>query len=81
MKKTTKTAPLDEDAHKYLKRLQLILYDKYGIDIQIKDLITLIINDENIKNAENFAKKIVEKEKGNNVFIADTDVNVLKLVE
>lgn len=75
MKKTTKTALLSEETHKYLKRLQSILYDRYDIDIQIRELIARIINDENIRDAENFAKKIAEKEK-----IADTDTNILKLI-
>ncbi len=80
MKKTTKTAPLSDDTHKYLKRLQSILYDRYDIDIQIKELISYIINDENIGDAEDFAKKIAEKEKGNNIIVDSNEANILTLV-
>lgn len=80
MKKTTKTAPLSDDTHKYLKRLQSILYDRYDINLQMKELIAYIINDENIGDAENLAKKIAEKEKSNNIFTEGTETNVLKLI-
>lgn len=80
MKKTTKTAPLSDDTHKYLKRLQSILYDRYDINLQMKELIAYIINDENIGDAENLAKKIAEKEKSNNIFMEGAETKVLKLI-
>lgn len=56
----TKTAPLTDDTHKYLKWLQAVLYNKYDIDMHIRDIIDCIVKDDNIRDAENVAKKIAK---------------------
>lgn len=57
----TKTAVLNDDTHKYLKRVQSILYDKYNIEMYLPDIISHIIQDDAIKDADNMVKKIVKK--------------------
>ncbi len=58
---TTKTAVLNEDAHKYLKRVQSILYDKYNVEMYLPDIISHIIQDDAIKDADNMVKKIIKR--------------------
>ena len=57
----TKTAVLNEDAHKYLKRVQSILYDKYNVEMYLPDIISHIIQDDAVKDAESMVKRIIKR--------------------
>ncbi len=74
----TKTAVLNEDSHKYLKRVQSILYDKYNVEMHLPDIISHIIQDEAIKDADNMVKKIVDKK---NSFKNDFEYGNEKIAE
>lgn len=70
-KKATKTAPLTDDTHKYLKWLQAILYNRYNIDMQIRDILDHIVKNDDIKDAEKVARDIagIDVEKGDIIII------------
>ena len=56
----TKTIPLNDDVHKYLKKVQSILYDEYDIEIRLQDILGHIINDKIVGDSRTVAKMIVE---------------------
>lgn len=56
----TKTAPLTDNTHRYLKWLQAILYNKYNMNVHIRDILDYIIRDDDIKDVERVAKRIAE---------------------
>ncbi len=49
---------MTDDTHKYLKWLQAILYNKYDMDIHIRDILDYIVKDGDIKDVECIAKRI-----------------------
>lgn len=56
----TKTIPLDGNVHKYLKKVQSILYHEYNIEIRLQDILTYIINDKIVGSAHKAAKMVFE---------------------
>ena len=56
----TKTIPLDENVHKYLKNVQLILYQEYNIEMRLQDILTYIINEKSVGDVNKVAKRIFE---------------------
>lgn len=56
----TKTIPLDENVHKYLKKVQLILYQEYNIEMRLQDILTYIINEKTVGDVNKVAKRIFE---------------------
>jgi len=56
----TKTIPLNDDVHKFLKKVQSILYDKYDIEMRLQDILTYIINDEILGDSHKVAQRIFE---------------------
>ena len=57
----TKTIPLNEDVHKYLKKIQSILYHEYNIEMRLQDILAYIVNDK-IATAHKMADMISVKE-------------------
>jgi hypothetical protein len=56
----TKTIPLDGNVHKYLKKVQSILYHEYNIEIRLQDILTHIINDKIVGGTHKVAKIVFE---------------------
>lgn len=70
----TKTIPLDDDVHKYLKRVQSILYHEYNIEMRLQDILAYIINDKIVGNAHKVAKMVFEDTiKNNHIAEANKD--------
>jgi hypothetical protein len=67
---TTKTIPLDSNVHKYLKKVQSILYHEYNIEIRLQDILTYIINDKVVGSANRAAK-----------IVFDNAINVKKIIK
>ena len=57
----TKTIPLDDDVHKYLKKVQSILYHEYNIEMRLQDILTYIINDKIVGDTHEVAKMILKE--------------------
>lgn len=74
----TKTIPLDEDVHKYLKKVQSILYHEYNIEIRLQDIMTYIVNDKVVGDANKLAKRVFEDTiKNNDIAEANEDITIV----
>lgn len=74
----TKTIPLDDNVHKYLKKVQSILYHEYDIEIRLQDILTYIINDKTVGNAHKVAKRVFDDNiKNNDIAEANEDITVV----
>lgn len=74
----TKTIPLDDNVHKYLKKVQSILYHEYDKEIRLQDILTYIINDKIAGNAHKVAKRVFDDNiKNNDIAEANEDVTVV----
>ena len=74
----TKTMPLDESVHKYLKKVQSILYHEYNIEMRLQDILTYIINDKIVGDTHKVAKRVFEDTtKNNDIAEANEDITVV----
>ena len=75
----TKTIPLDENVHKYLKKVQSILYHEYNVEMRLQDILTYIINDKIVVgDVHKVAKRVFEDTiKNNDIAEANEDITVV----
>ena len=74
----TKTMPLDESVHKYLKKVQSILYHEYNIEMRLQDILAYIIDDKIVGDAYKVAKRVFEDTiKNNDIAEANEDITVV----
>lgn len=72
----TKTIPLNDDVHKYLKKIQSILYHEYDIEMRLQDILAYIVNDKIVGTARKMANMISVEEKSSKFdFIKEKDIN------
>lgn len=74
----TKTIALDDSVHKYLKKVQSILYHEYNIEMRLQDILTYIIDDKIVGNVHKVAKMVFEDTiKNNDIAEANEDITVV----
>lgn len=56
----TKTAPLDDDTHALLKKIQSTIYERWGIDMNIQQVIAYTVPDHDAA-IKIVAEKITKK--------------------
>lgn len=60
----TKTIPLNDVVHKYLKKVQSILYHEYNIEMRLQDILAYIVDDKNVGDAGKVARMISKNNLG-----------------
>lgn len=74
----TKTIPLDDNVHKYLKKVQSILYHEYNIEMRLQDIMAYIVNDKIVGDVHKLAKRIFEDTiKNDDIAEANEDITVV----
>lgn len=71
----TKTILLDESVHKYLKKVQSILYHEYNIEMRLQDIMAYIVNDKIVGDARKLAKRVFEDTTKNNDIAGANEAN------
>lgn len=72
----TKTIPLDDNVHKYLKKVQSILYHEYNIEIRLQDILAYIINGKIIGSSHKMAETVFKEAVNIETKNIDKDKNV-----